>query len=77
MGADRRSDASDASQEIIEFPCVIVNARTLELEASWRTYVKPDVHPQLSAFCTKLTGITQDRVNNAAISNHSHPLLSR
>ncbi|CAB3384457.1 Hypothetical predicted protein [Cloeon dipterum] len=49
-------------QEIIEFPCIKVNAITLEPEAVFHQYVMPTVNPQLSDFCTKLTGITQEMV---------------
>lgn len=49
-------------QEIIEFPVIKVNARTLNTEAVFHTYVQPTTHPQLTAFCTELTGITQDKV---------------
>jgi DNA polymerase III alpha subunit (gram-positive type) len=48
-----------AVQEIIEFPCIKVNAITMEPEAVFHQYVLPTVNPQLSHFCTKLTGITQ------------------
>eukprot|EP00747_Dinoflagellata_sp_TGD_P107522 gnl/TRDRNA2_/TRDRNA2_170153_c2_seq1.p1 gnl/TRDRNA2_/TRDRNA2_170153_c2~~gnl/TRDRNA2_/TRDRNA2_170153_c2_seq1.p1 ORF type:complete len:239 (+),score=27.22 gnl/TRDRNA2_/TRDRNA2_170153_c2_seq1:96-719(+) len=50
-------------QEIIEFPILMVNAATLETEATFHYYVKPQVHPVLSAFCTELTGITQRQVD--------------
>ena len=49
-------------QEIIEFPVIKVNARTLKTEAVFHTYVQPTAHPQLTPFCTELTGITQDKV---------------
>ena len=43
-------------QEIIEFPVLKVNARTLKTEAEFHTYVRPTFHPVLTAFCTELTG---------------------
>jgi ERI1 exoribonuclease 3 len=49
--------------EIIEFPVLLVNARSLATEATFHTYVCPTVHRQLTAFCTELTGITQDKVD--------------
>jgi len=49
-------------QEIIEFPVLKVNATTLETESIFHTYVTPTAHPQLTAFCTRLTGITQEMV---------------
>ena len=33
--------------------------------ASFHTYVKPVKHPQLTQYCTNLTKITQDKVDNA------------
>lgn len=51
--------------EIIEFPVVFLNARTLEVEMEFRRYVKPTEHPQLSSFCTELTGIQQRSVDEA------------
>jgi inhibitor of KinA sporulation pathway (predicted exonuclease) len=52
-----------APQEIVELPVVLVDLRTLSLGAAWRTYVRPTEHPTLSAFCTRLTGITQAQVD--------------
>eukprot|EP01095_Lingulamoeba_sp_RSL-Kostka_P006235 TRINITY_DN194_c2_g1_i1.p1 TRINITY_DN194_c2_g1~~TRINITY_DN194_c2_g1_i1.p1 ORF type:complete len:210 (-),score=47.29 TRINITY_DN194_c2_g1_i1:650-1279(-) len=49
--------------EIIEFPCVLLNAATLEIEDRIQFYVKPVINPILSDFCTSLTGITQDVVD--------------
>ncbi len=46
-------------QEIIEFPCMKVNASTLEVDSVFHEYVRPKVHPILTDFCTELTGIVQ------------------
>ncbi|CAD5125677.1 DgyrCDS13879 [Dimorphilus gyrociliatus] len=51
-------------QEIIEFPCIKVNAQTFESEKVFHRYVKPVYRPQLTPFCTELTGIIQDMVEN-------------
>lgn len=51
--------------EIIEFPVVLVNTHTLEIEDSFQEYVKPEVNSQLSDFCVQLTGITQETVDKA------------
>ncbi|KAF6773816.1 hypothetical protein AHF37_07533 [Paragonimus kellicotti] len=48
--------------EIIEFPVVKVNAQTLLSESEFHHYVRPVVHPDLTDFCTELTGIIQDMV---------------
>jgi 2'-phosphotransferase len=60
-------------QEIIEFPAVLINARTMRTVESelghghgvFHSYVKPTHHPILSAFCTELTGIEQETVDSA------------
>ncbi|XP_026090637.1 3'-5' exoribonuclease 1-like [Carassius auratus] len=51
--------------EIIEFPMVLIDTHTLEIVDSFQEYVKPEVNPQLSEFCVKLTGITQKMVDEA------------
>lgn len=56
---------SDFHHEIIEFPMVLINTHTLEIVDSFQEYVKPEVNPQLSDFCVKLTGITQEMVDAA------------
>lgn len=50
-------------QEIIEFPSVVVNSMTGDLEACFQTYVRPSYHQHLSNFCTELTGIQQSQVD--------------
>ncbi|XP_046546929.1 ERI1 exoribonuclease 3-like isoform X1 [Haliotis rubra] len=50
-------------QEIIEFPCLKVNTQTGDVESQFHQYVRPRVHPQLTDFCTELTGIIQDMVD--------------
>uniref|UniRef100_A0A803SVP0 ERI1 exoribonuclease 2 n=1 Tax=Anolis carolinensis TaxID=28377 RepID=A0A803SVP0_ANOCA len=47
------------SQEIIEFPAVLLNTSDGEIESEFHMYVQPQEHPLLSEFCTELTGITQ------------------
>lgn len=51
-------------QEIIEFPVKVLNAQTLNVEYIFHSYVQPEVVPSITDFCTNLTGITQDMVNN-------------
>ncbi|XP_036333031.1 ERI1 exoribonuclease 2-like isoform X2 [Rhagoletis pomonella] len=50
--------------EIIEFPAVMVNLQTGKIEAEFHKYVMPIESPKLSAFCTELTGIKQQSVDN-------------
>lgn len=47
--------------EIIQFPAILVNVRTMEVEGIFNSIVKPVEAPVLSEFCTCLTGITQVR----------------
>jgi len=50
-------------QEIIEFPILKVNSRTLQVQSQFHQYVHPDVHSELTPFCTELTGIIQEQVD--------------
>ncbi|XP_076997728.1 ERI1 exoribonuclease 2 isoform X2 [Tamandua tetradactyla] len=50
-------------QEIIEFPAVLLNTSTGEIECEFHTYVQPQEHPILSEFCIELTGIKQVQVD--------------
>uniref|UniRef100_A0A1E1XID5 Putative exonuclease n=1 Tax=Amblyomma aureolatum TaxID=187763 RepID=A0A1E1XID5_9ACAR len=58
-----REKGVPSPQEIIEFPVLKVNGNTFETEATFHTYVEPQAHPLLTAFCTELTGIVQDMVD--------------
>ncbi|XP_021547899.1 ERI1 exoribonuclease 2 [Neomonachus schauinslandi] len=51
------------SQEIIEFPAVLLNTSTGEFESEFHAYVQPQEHPILSEFCMELTGIKQAQVD--------------
>lgn len=60
--------------EIIEWPVCLMRwkdksdqgkACQLEIVDEFRSFVKPTWRPQLSQFCTDLTGITQAQVNSA------------
>ncbi|KAL7404981.1 hypothetical protein ABVT39_021973 [Epinephelus coioides] len=55
-------EKNNYGQEIIEFPAVLLNTSTGEVESEFHTYVQPQEHPMLSEFCTELTGITQMQV---------------
>jgi inhibitor of KinA sporulation pathway (predicted exonuclease) len=48
--------------EIIEIGAVMQSSRTFEIESEFQTFVRPVRHPELTEFCTELTGITQDHV---------------
>ena len=47
--------------ELIEFSCCILDATTLSITAEFQEYLRPTENQILTAFCTNLTGITQDR----------------
>ncbi|XP_046405931.1 ERI1 exoribonuclease 3-like isoform X2 [Ischnura elegans] len=47
-------------QEIIEFPCLKMNSKTLEIESHFHQYVMPELNPVLTPFCVELTGILQE-----------------
>jgi RNA:NAD 2'-phosphotransferase (TPT1/KptA family)/inhibitor of KinA sporulation pathway (predicted exonuclease) len=51
------------TQEIIEWPCVLLNATTGETVDVFHHYIKPRQHPQLSTFCKNLTKIEQATVD--------------
>ena len=51
------------SQEIIEFPVVVIDVKTRVIKSVFQTYVKPTLDPQLTPFCTELTGIVQEQVD--------------
>uniref|UniRef100_A0A3Q2D211 ERI1 exoribonuclease 2 n=1 Tax=Cyprinodon variegatus TaxID=28743 RepID=A0A3Q2D211_CYPVA len=57
-------EKNNHGQEIIEFPAVLLNTSTGEVESEFHTYVQPQEHPVLSEFCTELTGITQGQVES-------------
>jgi len=47
----------------VEFPAVLLNTSTGELESEFHMFVQPSEHRKLSEFCTELTGITQTQVD--------------
>ncbi|KAJ4724466.1 ERI1 exoribonuclease [Melia azedarach] len=54
-------------QEIIEFPSILVNSATGELEDYFQIYVRPTYNQLLSDFCKELTGIQQTQVDKGVI----------
>ena len=54
-------------QEIIEFPVVVVNVLDKKIADIFHSYVRPQAEPQLTAFCTELTGIKQEMVDKGVI----------
>lgn len=56
-----------SQQEIIEFPIVVVDTEQGKIVDTFHQYVRPVAHPRLSAFCTELTGITQETVDQGKL----------
>ena len=54
-----------AERETIEIGAVMVEANTLAILAEFQSLVRPVRHPELTTYCTDLTGITQSDVNSA------------
>ena len=67
------------TQEVIEFPIVVIDVRQKAIVAEFQTYVKPEIDTQLTPFCTELTGITQEQVDAgiplAEALNQAHAFL--
>ncbi|XKL65718.1 hypothetical protein PGB90_009138 [Kerria lacca] len=57
-------NGSLSPQEIIEFPCLAINSSNLQIEGKFHRFVKPKIHPQITSYCTQLTGITQNIIEN-------------
>lgn len=61
---DENNDNYD--HEIIEFPSILIDTQSKTIIDEFHSYVRPILNPHLTTFCTKLTGITQEIVNNSA-----------
>ncbi|WP_016951228.1 3'-5' exonuclease [Anabaena sp. PCC 7108] len=51
--------------EIIEIGAVMLNRKTWEIDSEFQQFIKPVRNPQLTAFCTELTSISQKQVDTA------------
>ncbi len=51
--------------EIIEIGAVILNRENWEIDSEFQTFIKPVRHSNLTNFCTELTTIRQQDVENA------------
>ena len=51
--------------EIIEIGALMVYVPTYEVVEEYQTFVKPTYEPTISDYCTKLTGISQDDIEDA------------
>lgn len=52
--------------EIIEFPAVLIDVGEKKIVNEFHRYCRPVLNPTLTPFCTGLTNITQDEVDNAS-----------
>ncbi|VDN04586.1 unnamed protein product [Thelazia callipaeda] len=69
------SESNNYDHEIIEFPAVLIDVRKKSIVNTsvsilnevdiFHSYVRPVHNPQLTEFCSKLTGITQEMVDSA------------
>lgn len=50
--------------EIIEFPVLVIDVKKQEVINKFHYYIKPDIHPVLTTYCTELTGIEQKTVDS-------------
>lgn len=68
--ANCQEDGKPNINEIIEFPCILYKLtdenKLIEL-GKFESFVKPTFYPILTPFCTNLTTITQQDVDNADI----------
>jgi inhibitor of KinA sporulation pathway (predicted exonuclease) len=74
---------------VIELPLVVVDVRQPlarsatsnpdgypgTVAAAFRTYCRPVIHPKLTDFCTSLTGITQEQVDEAPLLEEVLPVM--
>lgn len=56
-----------AQMETIEIGAVMLDAASLQTQAEFCIFIQPVRHPQLTAFCTELTTITQAQVDAAPL----------
>ncbi|OKY27567.1 hypothetical protein BI291_08725 [Thalassotalea sp. PP2-459] len=52
-------------REIIELGAVVVDIKSSEIIDEFSALVRPQRHPQISNFCSQLTGITQSELDNS------------
>jgi len=62
-----KNSISKYQMEIIEIGAIMVDAKTKEVVSEFETFIKPQRTPILTDFCTQLTSITQEDVDNAPI----------
>lgn len=65
---ERRAKGEGPQREVIQLAAVTIDTQTFSEISSFEVMVKPVIYPQLSLFCTELTGITQERVDTEGLS---------
>jgi inhibitor of KinA sporulation pathway (predicted exonuclease) len=73
---DDRGAVPRAESEIIEIGAVLVDGRTLRPVGEFQAFVRPILHPTLTAFCTQLTTIAQADVDAALTFPEVAPRLA-
>ncbi|WP_445775232.1 HigA family addiction module antitoxin [Shewanella sp.] len=64
---DANNEIPVDERELIELGAVILCSKTLKVEAAFSSLIKPVKYPILSDFCVSLTGIQQEKVQQADI----------
>jgi len=59
-------NSDDYEHEIIQFPAILVDVARQQVVDEFNYYCKPSKQPVLSNFCTQLTGIAQETVDNSS-----------
>lgn len=60
---------SKKNQEVIEWPTLLYNFEADILEDTFHEYIKPVVLPEITPFCTELTGIEQVRLRGSEFAS--------
>lgn len=54
-------------RNFVEFPAVLVDLKTQKIISEFHQYILPIESPKLSEFCTNLTGITQEKIEESSL----------
>lgn len=61
---DKHDNPQFKPQEIIELPCIALSTIDWKTKDTFHAYIRPRIHPMLTSFCTELTGIMQEMVDD-------------
>ena len=64
--SNSKQEVPSSEMEIIEFAGILIDS-SYHIIREFTEFVKPVRHPKLTKFCTELTSITQEDVNNAKL----------